>query len=120
MASLVRALVVLLIAVVAAWSVAQASSTTTMALDMAARTAHHAASVETVHCHHCGAGGASDEAGLLCQIGCVAPALADLVVSFEPGVALAASALRDVPPTPDLRGRSDPPEPFPPRLLVLT
>ena len=120
MASLVRALVVLLIAVVAAWSVVQAASTTTMALDMAAVTAHDVGSMEKAHCHDCGVGSASDEAGLLCQSICVAPALADLAVNFEPGVAVAASSLHVLAPTSDLHGRSDPPEPFPPRILVLT
>ncbi|MBP1807621.1 hypothetical protein [Rubellimicrobium aerolatum] len=120
MASMVRALVVLLIAVIAMWSVTQAASTTTMALSMASMTVHDSGSVEKAHCHDCRAGGASDEAGLLCYIGCVAPVLADLSVSFAPEVGAAISGPRGVPAILDLRGRSDPPDPFPPRLLILT
>jgi hypothetical protein len=120
MASLVRALVIALIAVITAWSVAQAASTTSMSLDMSFMTAHDTSAIDKAHCHECDCEGAGGGVGLLCEMSCVSPAFADLTVSFDPAAASLASTLHVVMPTADLRGRADPPEPFPPRVLLLT
>lgn len=120
MAKLMRAFVAFLIALVAAWSVAQAAGSATMSHDMAGMMVHDEHPAETAHCQGCDSSGTSDEVGTLCQIACVSPALADLTASVAPTAWVLVSPLHVSFPTANLHGRSDPPDPFPPRVLLLT
>jgi hypothetical protein len=120
MAQLMRAFIVLLIALVAAWSVAQAAGSATMSHDMARMMIHDQHAADMVHCQGCDSSGTSDEVGSLCQLACVSPALADLASSVGPAATMLVTPLHVAMPTADLHGRSDPPDPFPPRILLLT
>ena len=109
-----RILVVALIAVFAAWSVAQVANATTMALEMAAVDGE---AMDMADCEGCDPGEMDDQASLACNILCVSPAFADLATSQ-------ASTSAPVPSQTgwavyDFAGRTYPPDPFPPRSVFL-
>lgn len=105
-----RALVVALVAVFAAWSVAQVAIATTMTLEMAVADGQD---MTMPACEGCGSGGTDDRAGLACDAACASPVLADLAATQGPN---------PVPMVPhpgwsahDAAGWTCPPEPHPPR-----
>jgi hypothetical protein len=120
MAKLMRACVILLIALVAAWSVAQAAGSATMRHDMAGFTSHHEHALASTHCHDCDMSSMGDDTGALCQIACLSPIIADLSTSSAPVTAAPVMLLDVFMSATDLHGRSDPPDPFPPRASLLT
>lgn len=113
MTRIVRLLVLTMAVLLASWSVAQAAGSTAMALDMAS-TGHHGG---TVHCEGCDDHGATDsKANVQCHSICVAPVLADLTDALETRPDLRES--HDAASISPLTGRTDPPEPYPPRTLL--
>ena len=119
MAKLGRAAVVLLIALLAGWSVARAAGPATMPHDMAAPASHDEDATDTAHCQGFDPPDAGDGIGAFWQIACVSPVLADLAADAAPAPAAPVTTLSVSVPTAHLHGRRDPPEPFPPRDRLL-
>lgn len=119
MVRLARLLVVALIAVFAAWSVAHVASATTMSMDMAAMDAAADGGVESADCDACGPAEAGDKVDLAsCSIACASPVLAELAATQ--GLALApAFSSHAARPVRVLAGRAHSPDPFPPRSILL-
>ena len=118
MAQLTRAFVVLLIALVVFWSDAQVAGSATMSHDMTGMMAHDEHTTAPAHCKGCDSSSTGDEVGDLCQFACVSPGVADLPASIAPAATMLASPLHVAMPTVDVCGRNDPPDPFPPRVLL--
>ena len=111
MPKFVRILAVALLAVFAAGSVVHATSTTTMAVKMALG---DGGTMDMADCTDCDAGG---DGGLVCDLVCTAPFVADLgtesVVRVPVPVSTAAPN-----GVCDFVGRTGPPDPHPPRTLI--
>jgi hypothetical protein len=103
----------LLLAAVAAGSVAHAASATTMSLEMALADGEP---MDMADCEGCGSGDDRGDGGPGCEMTCLAPMVAYL--SEESTLA----AMRRASPTDsslyDFVGRTGPPEPYPPRTLI--
>lgn len=118
MTRLARTLVVTLVAVLAIWSIVQSASTTTMSLEMAAMTAANTDAMYMADCAGCDSSERGDEAALLCHLVCVAPILADLRASeaLAPVLVVALPISR---PVRRLASQVYPPDPYPPRSVLL-
>ena len=115
MTRLARVFVVALIAVFAAWSVAHVASATTMTLEMAAADGE---AMDMADCDACTSGELGDEASLACDVVCVSPALADLATTSQ-AFAPAPVASQATWPVHEVDGRTHPPDPYPPRSVLL-
>ena len=112
-----RVFVMALIAVFAAWTAAHVASATTMSLEMVAMTAADGEVMDMADCEACGAGEMGEQASLACDIACVSPALADLGASQAFTSAPVSSQARWS--VDDFAGRTYPPDPHPPRAVLL-
>ena len=113
MTLLARLLVIALLAVFAASSVAQASAATTMAARMALA-ADHGMGMED--CQACGSGDAR-KADAICDLACV-PAPALTALGWDQAPAFVSTASHPAPAARDLAGWTGPPDPHPPRSLL--
>ena len=118
MTRLARILVVALIGMLAAWSIAQAASATTMSLEMGAMRAADSRAMDMAGCTGCDVHETSNKAAPHCHLVCVAPILADLTTSpmLILGVLI---ALYVAGPLTPLVGRTHSPDPHPPRSVLL-
>lgn len=113
-----RALVVALIAVLTAWSALQVASATEMSLEMAALAPDSDAVMNMADCPGCDSPETGNKANPLCELVCVAPVLADLTSSQEFTPAPLEAAHHAGPICAHV-GRTDPPDPYPPRPVLL-
>jgi hypothetical protein len=115
MTRLARVLVFALIAVFAAWSAAHVANATTMALEMATVEGD---GMDMAGCDACDSEEMGDQASLACDVTCVSPVLVDLATTSQ-AFTSAPTASHAIKPLSDLAGRSYPPEPHPPRSVLL-
>lgn len=109
-------LVVALIAVFAAWSVAHVASAATMQLQMAAIAAEDH-SMDMADCDGCDPGKLDGKDGSLCELVCLSPVVADLTVDQEV-TASRVAVPHTAPPVHMPAGRTYPPDPLPPRSVL--
>lgn len=114
MPSLARILFVALLAVFVAGSVANAASTTTMAVKMALA---ETGTMDMAACTDCDADGDADDDTLLCDLVCTAPFVADLGNESAVGNPFALLHAQPI-GVYDFVGRTGPPDPYPPRTLI--
>lgn len=114
MAKFVRIVVVALLAAFAAGSVVHATGMTTMALKMAFA---DGGTMDMADCTGCDADGDGDDGGLVCDLVCTVPFVADLGMQ---SIVSAPVAVSTAEPTSvyDFVGRTGPPDPYPPRTLI--
>ena len=110
-------LVVALMAVLAAWSVMQVATATTMSPETSAMMAAESGAMDMDNCPECDTG-EEGKVDRLCHLVCVSPTLADLVVIQMFGSALGVTShVLKIERQPV--GRTDPPDPYPPRSVLL-
>lgn len=109
-----RVLVLALIAVFAAWSSAHVANATTMALEMAAVDGD---AMDMADCDACESGEMGDQASLACNMACVSPVLAVLVTGQTLTPAPVGSHTGWA--TCTFPGQTYPPDPYPPRAVLL-
>lgn len=114
MSRLARTLLVALLAVFAASVVVHAASATTMAVKMALA---DGGAMDMADCDGCGSGDAGDKSGPPCDIVCIAPFVATVNAETAPAFPMSATAVTWV--SRDFAGRTGPPDPYPPRTLIL-
>ncbi|ORE91769.1 hypothetical protein ATO13_19295 [Stappia sp. 22II-S9-Z10] len=114
MQSFVRILVVALLAVFAAGSVAHVASTTTMAIKMAFA---DTGAIDMADCTGCDADDDGDDGVLVCNLVCSAPFVADLRTESAVNM-LAVVSMAEPTGLSDFVGRTGPPDPYPPRTLM--
>lgn len=114
MPSLVRILFVALLAVVAASSVVHAASTTTMAVKMALA---EDGNMDMPDCTGCDADSDGAEGGLVCDLVCTAPFVANLGINSAVNIPVAVSTAEPAGVC-DFVGRTGVPDPYPPRTLI--
>lgn len=108
-------LVVVLITLLAGWSVVQVSAATAMSLEMPAANDRV---MNMADCEGCASGGMEEQAHLLCGIACVSAVLADLTVGHE--ITWAPLVTSHTPGAiAALAGQTFPPDPHPPRAALL-
>lgn len=113
MVKFVRTFVFALLVTFALGSVAQVTSATAMSLKMAL---DDGGPMEMAGCQGCGSDSGGDEDGLGCDSVCVAPFLGGL--SAERSFPALTGASPSARAYYDLVGRTGPPEPYPPRMLI--
>lgn len=106
---------VALLAVFAASVVVHAASATTMAVKMALA---DGGAMDMADCDGCGSGDAGDKSGPPCDMVCIAPFVATVNAEASPAFPMSATAVTWV--SRDFAGRTGPPDPYPPRSLILS
>lgn len=116
MVQLARLLIVALLAVFSAWTVAQVAGATKMSLEMT--TLAPVDDMGMSGCKDCDAGKMDQTGSVVCQSICAPAVLAELVgpdaIGSAPLVSVHVVMLVEVP-----RGQTYPPDPRPPRLILL-
>lgn len=115
MSRLASTLLAALLVVFTASGVVHAASATTMAVKMALA---DGGAMDMAGCDGCGSGDAGDKSGPPCDMVCIAPFVATVNAETEPAFPMSATAVSWV--SRDFAGRTGPPDPYPPRSLVLS
>ena len=116
MTQIARLLVVVLIAAFAVWSTVQPAGATTMAQEMGT-ISHHGDILDAARCDGCASRGMDSKDNVHCHSVCTSPILADLTDTLETKVE--SRQLHVAVPVYDLVGRTYPPDPYPPRALLI-
>lgn len=116
MKPLMRVLVIAFAALFAASTVAHAVSMTVMSVKMGL--AADAGPMDMTDCDGCGSGGSDDESAAACDMICAPPFVAtfDIGKAFQP----LNPGIIDTPRVSGLTGYTGPPDPYPPRSLILS
>ena len=119
MLSLTRILLFILLAAFAVGSVIHTAGTTTMSVNMALANASdmEMADWEMADCTGCDTNKDGNQGGVSCDIACIAPFMANLGHETAPGPRM--PALHEATGLFDFVGLTSPPEPYPPRSLIL-
>lgn len=112
MSRLARILVVALLAAFATSSVVHVASATTISVKLALA---DGGAMDMADCEGCGSG---DTGGAPCDMVCIAPFVANVSAETAPAFPLSATAVTWV--SRDFAGRTGPPDPYPPRTLILS